>query len=102
MSLVTIPPNFGALFGGFATLLLVCFVIYIGWQWWKFVRVSFETDMKFSILESVMLSRTANKRNIDLDKEMVKRELFQRQTFRKKIEKEILEDFFEEKKKGND
>jgi len=53
----------------------------------------------YSILEIAQLKNTANKKGIDLNKEIMKSKLMNTKSFEKKMEEEIMKDFFENKSK---
>lgn len=100
MSLIDIPPDFGSLFTGVGILVILLVVAYWAWQYGVLLRISVETLSKRMLLQDVLLDRVAEKRGIDLNREMRRREIMSSRSFTKKIDKEIMSEFFQEKDKG--
>lgn len=100
------PGNFGELYIGLGmmfVLLTIAYVIYslytkiISW-----LNVSMEKDKKYALLESLMLDRIAEKKSINLSKELLKYNVIdplKKKKFRKKIEDEVFKELFGEEVK---
>lgn len=93
-SLINIPPNFGAFFAGLGGLILFLVISYGLYLVIKHLNFWMEVDSKRLLLSDILLEKAAQKRGIDLVKEMKKREIFETKNFQKKLELEIMEDFF--------
>jgi len=91
--------------GGLVFLLVFSWIIYRFYKRIILVMDSFfNREEKYSLLEEVMLDRIAKEKGIDLDKELMKREMLtkpENKNIRKKIKDKVFEEFFgsEETKK---
>lgn len=103
MSLITYvePVNIGSLFAGIGALIMICTVSYIFYrlyikicQWYD---VIVNKEAKYAILEESFLDKIGESRGIDLNAELIKKNMLtssKRTSFRKRIESEIYEDMF--------
>ena len=98
------PVSVGEIFigmGGLVFLLVFSFVIWklfkpmIGW-----ITVLYNRGSRYEIIESTMLDKIAKERGIDMQKEMLKRDIFseKKKSFREKIEEEMFEKMFGKEK----
>ena len=94
------PVNAGVIFLGIGGLL---FFGVISWLFYKFARPMicwieglYRHDQKYWIVEEKMLDMIAKEKGIDLDAELLKREVIQKKnkSFRKKIEEEVFKKMF--------
>lgn len=102
------PFQAGELMAGIAILVFMSVLSWIVYRIYKKViqRLDslFNREEKYDILEEVMLDRIAKEKGIDLDKELMKRNMIKEpkeKSIRKKIKDQVYEDFFgkEDKKK---
>ena len=86
-------------FGGMVLTLVMCWVFYrifkpmIGW-----LETAYNRETKYEIVESKLLSDYAMEKGIDLDKEMIKRDIIskKRPSIRNRIEEEMFKKMFPE------
>ena len=96
------PVNAGSLFLGFGGLFLFLVIGFVILKfckpYWKWVEHYLHKDMKYSIIEEKMLYDIAKEKGIDLDSEILKREILSkpRKSFRTKIEEKVFEKMFPE------
>lgn len=95
------PASAGAALAGIGALILTLVIA------WIFVRIygkladwfdsSINRDEKYNLLEEVMLDKMAKEKGIDLDKELMKKNMLkkpERKSIRRKIQDQVYEDFF--------
>ena len=98
------PVNVGAIFmgiGSLAVALVVCILLYrFATPIIKWVEELYKHDTKYWIVEEKMLDKIAKEKGIDLDEELLKREVIQKKnkSFRNKIEEEVFLQMFPEEK----
>lgn len=101
------PINIGSFFMGIGGLILCCVVAYIFYRIYvKFAQIidlSINKEAKYEIIEESYLDKIAQKRGIDLNKELIRKKMFEEtkpKSMRKKLEEQIYEEMFgkEEKK----
>ena len=87
----------GGFFAGIGMLILMLTVsagvlvfVKMMWHWFQSSMHNSRYDSKLSILKESMLDRIAKKRNIDLDKELARKEMTNTNKFKKRIEAELL------------
>ncbi len=100
------PVSLLGLFQGIGTLLFACVLSYIIWRIYiKFIQwidIILHREMKYEIIEETYLDKIGQAKGIDLNKELMKREVLKDKkpkNIRKKIEEQIYNDLFKEKNK---
>lgn len=102
------PANAGAIFVGIGALaisLVTCYIFYrLYIKFIQYIDLIINTEAKFSILEESFLDKIAKEKGIDLNKELIKRNMLQSEnkkpkSFRAEIEKQIYNEMFPETKK---
>ncbi len=102
------PSDPGSLLIGIGGLVLILVISWILYRFYKRIIVwmdsLFNREEKYSLLEEVMLDKIAKEKGIDLDKELMKRDMLREpdsKSIRQKIKDKVYEDFFgeEESKK---
>ncbi len=98
--------NVGSIFAGIGALILTCVVAYIFYRFYhkfiQFLDLIINRVSKECILEEVFLDRIAQKKGIDLDKELIKRDMLKdtkRKSLGRRIQDQIYEDMFSDKTK---
>lgn len=78
--------------GGMVLLLVVAYMFYQFTRFWKAIA---DYETKWELLKEILLVKYANKKGIDLDKEIIKKDIFQRnkKTFKDIVQQEIMDDF---------
>jgi len=101
------PVNVGSFFSGIAALIFVGVLSYLIYQVYikfiKYMDLSLNHDAKYILLQDVFLDRLAEKHDIDLPKELIKKKMLgdvKRTSLRKRIEDEIYAEMFNEKTIG--
>lgn len=97
--------NIGMAFVGIGVMVM-CFVMsYFIYQFTRGIRASVDYDERYMALKHGLLNRLASKRNINLSDELktlakdrISTQMFKKTSFRKKLEKEMLEDLFGKEK----
>jgi len=99
------PVSVGEGLMGVGMLILLCVWAWITYRLYKRIIVwmdsLFNREEKYSLLEEVMLDKMAKEKGIDLDKELIKRDMFrnpENKSIRKKIRDKVYEDFFGKEK----
>ena len=99
------PTNIGAVFAGIGSLIMVGISMYIFYRIYiKFCQwfdVIINRDTKYLLIEDVVLNKIAKEKGIDLDKELIKREMLRdvsKKSVRRKIEEQIYNELFKDKK----
>jgi hypothetical protein len=98
--------DIAGLFVGLGTLIFMLmmtylffrlFMVLIGW-----LSIMYNKDARYEIIESKMLNEVAKKKGIDLDKELQKRKMLQREgkSIRKKMEEEVFAEMFGKQKES--
>ena len=99
------PVNIAGLFIGIGSLLMAVVLAYIVLKvakpFYNWIEGIYHHDLKYWILEEKMLDKVAKEKGIDLDEELLKREVISKpnKSFRKKIEEEVFNQMFPEEKK---
>lgn len=94
------PTNVGALFTGIGALFLALILGYIIYRLCmpliRTLESTYNKESKYSLLEEKMLDEIAKEKGIDLDKEMLKKNLLEvrRKNFRRKLEDQIYDSMF--------
>ncbi len=95
------PVSVGEMFAGIGALVLMLVFAWILYRVYKRVIVwmdsTFNREEKYSLLEEVMLDKMAKEKGIDLDKELMKRDMLRKpesKSIRQKIKDTVYEDFF--------
>lgn len=97
-------PDIGGLFVGMGVLVVCIVGSYWLYQLARMYRSMIDKEVKYDLLEEMTLDRLAKKKGIDLEKEVLKRDVFRqkKKSYRRKIQEEIYEELFgkdkEEKK----
>jgi len=105
MSLITYiePINVGSALIGVGALVITFVCAWILFSFFKpvieWIKLIYNRESKYELLEEKMLDEVAKKKGVDLDAEMIKRNVLkqQRKSFRKKVEEEIYDKLFPEK-----
>lgn len=102
------PVSIGEVFSGIGILVLL---LALAWIFIKiygkiadFVNLHINKEAKYQILEEKFLDGIAAKKNIDLEKELIKNKMLKKKnrSFRKRLEEQIYEEMFgKEKDKEN-
>ena len=101
------PVNIGDVFMGIGSLfisLVVAFVLYRFYikavQWFD---IAINKDAKYSLMEEFFLDKMAKEKGINLDQELIKRNMMhtEKKNFRKKVEEKVFEEMWgkDEKRK---
>ena len=106
MSLITYtePINLGTMFvgiGSIAATIFFCVVFYKLFRpMIKWVEGLYNRDSRYWIVEEKMLDKIAKEKGIDIEEELLKREIVvkKNKSFRKKIEEEVFLKMFPEEK----
>jgi len=102
------PISIGSIFAGIGAMIMFIVVSIIFYKLYiklvQWINLIINREAKYEILEECFLDGIAKKKGIDLDKELVKRKMFEtkrKKSFRRKVEEQIYEDMFgkEDKKK---
>ncbi len=99
------PVSIGEIFIGIGGLILCIVLAVIFYRLYiklcQYIDVSVNKEIKYSILEEDCLQKIASKRNLNLDDELMKRNIISKPTknFRKKIEEQVFNDMFPESEK---
>ena len=100
--------NVGSIFLGIGSLILTCVVAYIFYRLYnklvQFVDLIINRVSKECILEEVFLDRIATKKGIDLNKELIKRNMLKdtkRKSLGRRIQDQIYEDMFSDEDKSD-
>ena len=97
------PINVGAVFVGLGSLFVTVIVAMILIKFAKpmiaWIENMYHKDLKYSIVEEKVLDDIAKEKGIDLDGELLKRNILEKKdkNFRKKIEQEVFDKMFPEK-----
>ncbi len=100
------PFNAGELLAGFGVLIFLLVMTAIIYRLFKviidYLTVLYNRESKYEILEEQFLNQVAAEKGIDLDKELLKRNIIrkERKSFRRKIEDDIYEKMFGKEKEG--
>ena len=99
------PVNIAGLFIGLGSLLFALVISFIVLKvarpFYKWIEGIYNHDLKYWIVEEKMLDQVAKEKGIDLDDELLKREVISKpnKSFRKKVEEEVFNKMFPEEKK---
>ena len=87
-------------FFGIGAMAISLVIAWGGYQIARLYRMLADTEENYTTLELSLLHRIAAKKGIDIDKEMIKRNYIRdkNRSFRKKIESEIFDEMFGDKK----
>ncbi len=95
------PISIGEIFVGIGALVFMLVFAWIIYRIYKrcilWLDSQCNRDEKYSLLEEVMLDKMAKEKGIDLDKELMKRDMLRKpesKSIRKKIKDKVYEDFF--------
>ena len=97
----TTAPNLGSIFTGFGALVLMLVAAYVFYRIYKklcdYIDIDMNKDIKYSIIEEVMLDRIATKKGIDLKKEMLERQVLREKPKRikQRLHEQIYDELFE-------
>lgn len=97
-------PDFGAMFIGVGVMVLMFCMAYLIYLIARWFNIEYEYETRFNTLKCVLLNKFASKKNIDLEKEYLKREVYahNRKNLRKRLEEEIYNDLFPKGKEKED
>ena len=101
MVLDTIQPQVVGIFADMGIFILLCVLALVIYQASRMYKSIAETQLHYAILEDTLLKNVAKKRGIDLEKEMMKRNVMNsyRKSLQKQIKEEMYKEMFPEKKK---
>ena len=88
------------IFTDVGVFLLLCVAAYFLYQVAKRSKFLTDKEFKYELMEEMALDKFAKKKDIDLTKEDIKRNIMKKKTFRKEVEEELINDFFEKKKEN--
>ena len=95
------PVNIGGIFYGLAELVAMCVFVWIIYRIYskfcQWIDIVINREAKYEILETSYLDKVGKKKGIDLEKELIKRKMFEntkRKSFRRKVEEQIYEEMF--------
>lgn len=95
------PVDFGELFSGVGSLALSIMVIFIIWRLsipvLGLLKALYNRESKYSLLAECFLDRFAEKKGIDLNKEMLKKKILETEprNLRRKLDEEIFKEMFD-------
>jgi len=98
------PVSVGGIFVGIGTLAVSLVLVYIFYRLYiklvQYVDLIINKEAKYSILEESFLDKIAKEKGIDLNKELIKKDMLEKEkkSFRKEIEKQIYNEMFPENK----
>lgn len=96
--------QYGAVnFAGMGIMIFLSVAAYWLYQIAKLYRGYVENELRYSVLEDVMLTRYVKEKGIDLNKEMIKRDFLRKpsKNIKQKIQAEIYDSYFKDNdKKG--
>ena len=97
-------PNIGGMFWGVGVMVFFFVMAYLFYLIAKNLNVEYEYEVRFNTLKCVLLNKFAKKKDIDLEKEYLKREVYahNRKNLRKRLEEEIYNDLFPKEKGKED
>lgn len=85
----------------FVNIAIACMYLVIAYVLFiiaRYIRITLDRDIKYDVFEEIMLNKYAEKKGIDLDKEIAKKELFKqtktKKCIRERLKEEIYEDLF--------
>jgi len=96
------PVNLGLLFIGIAMATLIIVFAYLIWRFFRpfvnWVEAAYNKESKYLILEEKMLDEIAKDKNINLDEELLRKDILKkkRKSFRNKVEEEMFKKMFGE------
>ena len=107
MSLITYiePVNIGSLFSGVGAFLLIAVIAIILLRLFRpvigLIDTSYNRETKYNLVEEKLLTDYAMEKGIDLDKELIERDIIKKEkkSIRKRIENELFDKLFPEAKK---
>jgi len=94
------PVSIGGIFAGIGSLLFSIVVIFLIVKICKplidFITLGYNREIKYAIVEEDALNKIAKEKGIDIEKELVKRNVLrkQRKTFRRKLEEDVYNEMF--------
>jgi hypothetical protein len=97
------PVSIGEMFSGLGILLIAGVLCYIFYRLYikfiQYIDLLINREAKYEILEERMLDKIGKKKGIDLEKELVKRKMFDKnkKSFRRKIAEQVYEEMFGKK-----
>ena len=88
--------NIGSFFVGVGIMIVLFVIAYLIWQFARMYSSMADLEIKYSLMEEIALDRIAKKRGIDLNKEMMRKDIFKKnqKSFRGKLRQEAYEDMF--------
>jgi len=93
------------LFAGMGLLVISLAIAYIFYLIGRMLRMAMDRDIKFDLIQEAMIDKFAEKKGMDLNKMMAKKELFKKaketKSIRTRLHDEIYDDLFG-KAKGKD
>jgi len=90
-------PSIGELFVGIGAMLILCAVAYFVYQASRFYKQCADKEDDYNDAEIIALRKTTKGMNIDIDKFRLDRDVMKQKSFRKKLEKKIVEEYFDSK-----
>lgn len=86
----------GGLFLGLGLMVVMFVVAYMFYQVARGIKTMIDKDEKYELFEEMLVDKVAKKKGIDLNKELMKRNVFkqQRKSLRRKLQEEIYEEMF--------
>ena len=91
--------NAGSFFLGIGVLILMSVLAWFLYHLARPLKNMADIDERISTFEMLTIDTIANKKGIDLAKEVKKRKISERKTFYKSLQKEMIKEMFEENSK---
>ena len=97
------PMSIGSLFTGLASLIVALTMAYIFYRFYikicQMLDIWINKEAKYEILEETYLDKIGKDKGINLEKELIRRNMFrqEKKTFRKRLEEQIYKEMFGEK-----
>jgi len=95
------PISIGEIFAGLGMLIftfIICFIIYSVYKKFiQYIDTNMNRTMKYEVIEEIYLDKAAAKAGIDLQKELIKRDVLKQQrpkTIRQRVIDDIYSDMF--------
>lgn len=88
----------GTVFIGIGGMVFCFGITYMVYQVTRQLKQQSDKEARYQLFEEMVITEAASKKGFDLEKEMLKRKFTPKKSFRKEIEREVIESMFPEKK----
>lgn len=87
-------------FMGIGGMMMMFVMTYLIYQFARIIKPIADKETKFELFEGMVLDKVAKKKGIDLEKEVLKREIMKKnkKNFRRRIEEEVYDEIFPKNK----